>query len=106
MGESEGQAARPNVGEAWIFTALCPNTKLIVTWMIGPRDSTTAERMLVDLARRVLHQFRLTSDQANFYPETVSAASGPTIDYAQSRTASVGSEVDASSATRTTTQRP
>ena len=71
------------IGDVWMFTAIDPGTKLIPSWLIGPRDATSARRFLVDLGRRISSRFQLTSDGASFYREAAEEAFGGQIDYAQ-----------------------
>jgi IS1 family transposase len=70
------------VGDTWTFTALDPQTKLLISWLIGPRDAATARRFLVDVARRIPERFQLTTDGARFYHEAAEAAFGGLVDYA------------------------
>ena len=71
------------IGDVWTFTALDADTKLIVTWLIGRRDTTTARQFLMDVGRRITGRFQLTTDGASFYREAAIDAFGPDIDYAQ-----------------------
>lgn len=71
------------IGDVWTFTAIDPDTKLLVTWLIGRRDAETAKRFLVDLGRRIEGRFQLTTDGAGFYSEAVPEALGLSVDYAQ-----------------------
>lgn len=71
------------IGDVWTFTALDADTKLIVTWLIGRRDTTTARQFLMDVGRRIRGRFQLTTDGASFYREAAIDAFGPDIDYAQ-----------------------
>src|SRR5436305_13442258 len=40
-------------GDVWTFTAIDAETKLIPTFMVGPRDSGTATEFMEDLAGRL-----------------------------------------------------
>ncbi|MCY4113425.1 MAG: IS1 family transposase [Chloroflexi bacterium] len=71
------------VGDVWTFTALDADSKLIVTWLIGKRDTATARHFLMDVGRRIAGRFQLTTDGANFYREAAAEAFGAAIDYAQ-----------------------
>lgn len=70
-------------GDVYTFTAICEDTKLAPTWLVGRRDYETAQRFLLDLGRRIDGRFQLTSDAASFYRQAVADAFGPTVDYAQ-----------------------
>ena len=71
------------IGDVYTFTAICPDTKLAPTWLVGPRDVETARRFLVDVARRMRGRVQLTTDAASFYREAAWAAFAGFVDYAQ-----------------------
>ncbi len=71
------------IGDVYTFTALCPDTKLVPTWLVGPRDAETARRFLLDVSRRMQGRVQLTSDGAVFYREAVWEAFAGLVDYAQ-----------------------
>ena len=55
---------------------------MIVSWAIGPRNTSTALYVMDDLRERLSRRVQLTSDGLNAYAEAVEAAFGPEIDYA------------------------
>lgn len=69
-------------GDVWTWTALCPDTKLVPSWMVGTRDAGTAFAFVEDLAGRLAHRIQLTTDGHRVYLEAVEAAFGSEIDYA------------------------
>lgn len=69
-------------GDVWTWTALCPDTKLVPSWMIGGRDAPTAFAFMHDLAGRLRHRIQLTTDGHRVYLEAVESAFGSEIDYA------------------------
>ena len=71
------------IGDVWTFTSIDPETKLVPTWLIGPREPVTARRMLLDLGRRVQGQFQLTTDGAYFYQHAAEAVFAGHVDYMQ-----------------------
>lgn len=70
------------VGDVWTWTAICPDSKLVPTWMVGPRDSDTARAFMVDLASRPANRIQLTTDGHSPYIDAVGAVFGMDIDYA------------------------
>lgn len=70
------------VGDVWPWTALCADTKLVPTWLIGRRDSYTARLFIQDLAGRLAHRVQLTTDGHKVYLEAVEGAFGADVDYA------------------------
>ena len=76
------KAAPEGAGDAWTWTALCADTKLVPCWMIGPRDGGIAYDFVQDLASRLSNRVQLTTDGHKAYLEAVEGAFGANIDYA------------------------
>lgn len=70
-------------GDAWTWTALDADTKLIPCWYVGTRDAGAAFHFMSDLAARLAHRVQLTTDGHTPYLSAVEDAFGPDIDYAQ-----------------------
>ena len=77
------KAAPPEAGDAWTWTAIDADAKLLISWMIGPRDMTTAAPFLFDLRERVTGRPQITSDGLSAYPGAVEMAFGADVDFAQ-----------------------
>jgi IS1 family transposase len=69
-------------GDVWTFTAIDAETKLIPSYMVGPRDAGTATEFMQDLASRMAHRIQLTTDGLKVYVGAVLDAFGGEIDYA------------------------
>jgi IS1 family transposase len=69
-------------GDVWTWTALCPDTKLIVSWYVGKRDAGTAHEFMRDLVERLANRIQLTTDGHRAYLEAVESAFGSNVDYA------------------------
>jgi IS1 family transposase len=70
-------------GDVWTWTALCADTKLVPSWVVGGRDAGTALGFMCDLADRITGRIQLTTDGHNAYLSAVEGAFGHDIDYAQ-----------------------
>jgi IS1 family transposase len=70
-------------GDIWTWTAICADTKLVPSWLVGERDTETATTFISDLAGRLAGRVQLTSDGHRPYLEAVETAFGNDIDYAQ-----------------------
>jgi IS1 family transposase len=70
-------------GDVWTWTAICADTKLVPSWLVGPRDIETGLIFMQDLASRLRARVQLTSDGYKAYLEAVEGAFGCDIDYAQ-----------------------
>ena len=69
-------------GDIWTWVAICPDTKLIPTWLLGGRDAETAKDFMSDLAGRMSDRIQLTSDGFPKYRDAVEHAFGSEVDYA------------------------
>lgn len=69
-------------GDTWTWTAIDADSKLIVSWLVGGRDSDYAIGFMDDLASRLASRVQLTSDGHRAYLEAVEGAFGADIDYA------------------------
>ena len=69
-------------GDAWTWTAICADCKLVPSWLVGLRDAEYGSVFMQDLARRLKHRVQLTTDGHRAYLEAVESAFGAEIDYA------------------------
>jgi len=67
----------------WTWTCLCADTKLMVSWLVGSRDTDTAKAFVCDVAHRLRNRVQVTSDGHRPYLEAVETAFGADVDYAQ-----------------------
>ncbi len=79
----EAKKGQFGYGDVWTFTAICADTKLVPSWLVGNRDAETAEIFIDDLASRLAHKVQLTTDGLKVYLEAVEGAFGGDIDYAR-----------------------
>jgi IS1 family transposase len=70
------------MGDVWTWVGLCAESKLVLSWYIGSRDSEAAMTFMDDLAKRLANRVQLTTDGHRPYLEAVEAAFGDDIDYA------------------------
>lgn len=69
-------------GSVWTWTAICADTKLMVSWLVGERSAPYAIKFIDDLASRLAHRVQLTTDGHKPYLQAVEGAFGSQIDYA------------------------
>ena len=69
-------------GDVWTWTAICADTKLVPSWLVGSRDADTASMFIEDLASRLAHKVQLTTDGHKTYLAAVEGIFGVNIDYA------------------------
>ena len=78
----KAKAAPPDAGDCWTWTAICADTKLVPSWLVGSRDGDAAKAFIGDLAARLANKVQLTSDGHRPYLEAVEQSFGADIDYA------------------------
>lgn len=74
---------KEGVGDAWTWTGIDADSKLVVSWFVGHRDADSAYEFMMDLASRLIYKIQLTSDAYRVYINAVADAFGSQVDYAQ-----------------------
>lgn len=77
------KAAPEGAGDAWTWTAIDADSKLIVSYLIGGRDADAAQDFMHDVADRLANRVQLTTDGHGAYLSAVMGAFGIEVDYAQ-----------------------
>ena len=79
--------APSQAGSIWTWTALDPDTKLMIAWEVGGRNKTTAKRLMEKLKRRIVVKRRpkiqITTDAFGAYPEAIHDTFGKSVNYTQ-----------------------
>lgn len=68
-------------GDVWTWVALDADTKLVASWLVGPRNTEHAHVFVNDLASRLANRVQFTSDGYKAYLKAVDHAFGGDIDY-------------------------
>ena len=76
------KAAPDGAGDIWTWIAICADTKLIPSWLIGDRTLDSATLFIDDLKSRLSNRIQLTSDGLKAYVQAVDDAFGMDVDYA------------------------
>ena len=76
------EAARLAYGDAWTWVAIDADTKLVLSYLVGGRDSEYAMALMDDSRQRVTTRLQLTTDGHSPYLQAVEEAFGADIDYA------------------------
>lgn len=77
------KAAPVEAGDTWTWTALDADSKLIVSYLVGGRDSEYAAAFMDDVASRLATRVQMTTDGHRAYLDAVEGAFGADVDYAQ-----------------------
>lgn len=75
--------APKEAGDAWTWTALDADNKLMVSWLTGPRDQGSAYNLMLDLSERIRNRIQLTTDGLASYLPAVEDVFGADVDFAQ-----------------------
>jgi len=70
-------------GDVWTWTAICADTKIVPSWLVGERTTEDAVVFMRDLAGRLTSRVQLSTDGHKPYLYAVEDAFGSEIDYAQ-----------------------
>jgi IS1 family transposase len=76
------KAAPEGAGDTWTWTGITAETKLVVSYFVGKRDSQCAKWFMDDVAARLATRVQLTTDGLKSYLDAVEGAFGADIDYA------------------------
>ena len=69
-------------GDVWTWTALCSDSKLIISYHVGFRDAQDALHLTDDLQKRLANRVQLTTDGHKAYMVAVEESFGGDVDYA------------------------
>jgi IS1 family transposase len=69
-------------GDAWTWTAIDADSKLVVSYMVGPRNPSMAYDFMQDVASRLSNRVQLTTDGLRLYLNAVDYAFSVDVDYA------------------------
>ena len=77
------KAAPEGAGDAWTWTAIDADTKLVLSFLVAKRDAPSAHAFMQDVADRLATRVQLTTDAHKAYLDAVEDAFGGNIDYAK-----------------------
>jgi len=80
---AKAKVAPEGAGDAWVWTALDVDSKLLISYLIGGRHAEAAQDFMHDVAERLVNRVQLTTDGHGVYLNAVLGAFGIDVDYAQ-----------------------
>ena len=84
VGAKQKNATQPGQGDCWTYTAVDADSKLMISWLVGPRNSANTHSFMVDVAERLGNRVQLTTDGLAWYVAAVEKAFGWNgVDFAQ-----------------------
>ena len=69
-------------GDVWTWTAICADTKIVPTWLVGKRDAFYAKKFIGDLHGRLAVRPQVTTDGLKLYLKPMEDKFGADVDYA------------------------
>ncbi len=78
----EGKRGILGYGDVYTWTALCADSKLVPSFMVGRRDVELAKLFISDLSQRLANRVQITTDGHKAYLKAVEGAFGSDVDYA------------------------
>jgi transposase-like protein/IS1 family transposase len=81
--KERNKISNPDAGDAYCYIGLETNSKLVLAWHLGRRNTWDAHDFIVKLSTATTGQFQLSTDGFNAYPNAVEYAFGARVDYAQ-----------------------
>jgi IS1 family transposase len=78
----KAKSAPADAGDVWTWTAICADTKLLVSWLLADRSTNAAVEFVHDLKGRLANRVQLTSDGHAPYLVAVDEVFGEDVDYA------------------------
>lgn len=62
IGAKEANKTQDGQGDLWTFTAICADSKLAVSWLVGPRSHESTRTFMDDVASRLAGRVQITTD--------------------------------------------
>ena len=79
---TDNKRDQEGAGDVWTWTALDSENKMIISWLVGGRDSDYTLEFMDDLKSQLANRVQLTTDSHKAYLEAVEDAFGGDVDYA------------------------
>jgi IS1 family transposase len=76
------KSAPKHAGDAWTWTAICADTKLLISTLVGGRNANFAVAFVHDLKSRLANRVQITSDGHRPYLIAMDTVFGDDADYA------------------------
>jgi IS1 family transposase len=71
-----------HIGDQWVYVAICAESKLIPSYLVGKREAANTNRFVADLAARLRNRVQLSTDGLRQYVDAIDHAFGSDVDYA------------------------
>jgi IS1 family transposase len=79
----ENKQGQFGYGDIWTFVAIDADSKLVITWYVGMRETEDAKEFAWDIKERISNRIQLSTDGHHIYHEAIKEVFGYEVDYAQ-----------------------
>lgn len=79
----EKRRGDPTIGDMWTWTAIDPDTKLVVSFLLGKRDEWCTRMFVGDLRERIVGRVQISTDGLKMYVDPIDHEFGGDADYGQ-----------------------
>jgi IS1 family transposase len=76
VGAKEGNKTREEHGDLWTYTAVCADSKLVFSWLVGSRVTSNTEAFCADVASRLTKRVQISTDMNHTYLTGIEKAFG------------------------------
>ena len=76
VGAKQKNATKDGQGDLWTYTAICSESKLMVSYLVGARDHANTFAFMKNVAFRLANRVQLTTDRLSWNVAAVEAAFG------------------------------
>ena len=76
VGAKEANKTRDDQGDIWTYTAMCADSKLMLSWFVGSRYGDSAQIFMADVASRLSNRVQISTDGLGLYRKAVEKAFG------------------------------
>jgi IS1 family transposase len=76
------KAAPETAGDVWTWTAICADTKLVPSWLVGERSTEDCIAFMADLKSRLANRVQLSTDGHKTYWTAIGMTFGRDVDWA------------------------
>lgn len=84
VGAKAKNATKEGQGDIWTYTARDADSKLMISWLVGSRNSVNTKAFMANVAERLANRVQLTTDGLGWYVAAVEDAFGWNgVDFAQ-----------------------
>lgn len=74
VGAKQKNARHEGQGDIWTYTAICADSKLVISWLVGSRSLESTKAFILDLSKRIPNRIQLSTDGFLAYRSAVSEA--------------------------------